>query len=81
MKIAAVAVISFFDNEIHQRIVRVKNEDGWKEAFKLAIAQDILGNPPADFNELIDSMPDELEDARTEFADGNMDLVVTFFEL
>lgn len=81
MKIAAVAAISYFDNEIKQKIIEVKDNATWKDAFSAALKVGLLG----DYHERDEAqedwilgLPDELEEARAELGDGEMDLCVTF---
>lgn len=79
MKIAAVAIISFFENTIKQVVVQVHDNDGWKEAFAEAMRHGLYDGDP-DQEAWIMGLPDSIDDARIELCNGGMDLCVTFFE-
>lgn len=80
MIIAAVAVISFFDNTIHQKIVEVADDATWKEAYAKAIADGLMEGSEAspERDDWIAGLPDELAVARQALFDADMDLAVTF---
>ncbi len=81
MKKAAVASICFFDNEIKQLIVEVDDNATWKDAYVQAIREGLGGGdamPDEDLVEWVMNMPDDLEKARSEFGNGEMDICVTF---
>lgn len=74
MKIAAVAVINFFDNEIEQRILVVPNQYTWKEAL---IESDLTsGLDKGWFTDL----SDDYDEARNQFFNCDAMFSVTFFD-
>ncbi len=75
---AAVAVISFFDNEIKQTIVECE-EKSWKSAYGVAI-NELFEGVDNDQMEWVMSLPDEMADARVEMFSGEMDFCVTWVE-
>jgi len=79
MKKACVAYINFFENIIKQAIVDT-NSDDWKEALTTAVVNGVMGRDinSDDITEWVKTLPDNMEDARCEFADADMDFVVTF---
>ena len=75
---AAVAVISFFDNEIKQTIVECE-EKSWKSAYEAAI-NELFEGVDDDHMEWAMSLPYEMADARVEMGNGEMDFCVTWVE-
>lgn len=82
MKVASVASVSFSENAIEQKIVLVDDDADWKMAFSKAVDSGLYGSE-ADQNliEWVMSLPDTLDDARTEIVNGDMDISVEFLEL
>ena len=73
---AVVAYISFFENELKQVVVDVVGQD-WKEAYRQALPS-LFGKTDEDFDSWILSLPEDLEEARNEMGDGEMDISVVF---
>lgn len=77
MKFAAVAEISFFENIILQSIVEVEDDATWKDVYlkyyerKESKDQNVI--------DWVMGMPDDLDEARSQLADGEMDICVTFY--
>jgi len=83
MKLAAVSTISFFDNIILQKIVPIKDKETWKDAYIKAMDEGLMygSSPDTDRDEWILSLPDDLEEARKEMSNGEMDLCITFYNI
>lgn len=78
-KIAAITEISFFENNMIQKIFVVPKEFSWKDVY----LQYLQGKEDYkdDYISWIVDMPDDLEEAREELCNGEVDVVVTFMEL
>ena len=77
---AVVAEISFFDNNMTQTVVEVST-DSWKEAY-LTVLKGKLENESCgdDFEAWVADMPENLEEARDELLNGEMDISVVFID-
>lgn len=81
MKIAAIASISFFENDITQMIIQVEDDATWKDVFAKACEDGLYGDDPdRNQKEWIMGLPDSLDEARGELGDGEMDISVVFLE-
>ena len=83
MKYAAVAKISFFDNDMKQLIVEVEDGATWKSAYFEALRLGLLGGDKQITDEETDwleSLSDDMGKARYELSGADMDICVTFFE-
>lgn len=76
---AAVAFISFFDNDMKQEIVDVEDNATWKDAYAKFLVK-TKQKVDLDMRNWIMDMPDDLNEAREHLIDGEMDVVVTFIE-
>ena len=79
MKIASIAEISFFDNVILQKIIEVDDNATWKDAY-IAYLKD-KEETDSDYSQWVLTMPDDLEQARIELGNGEMDVCVTFYKI
>lgn len=80
MKYAAVAVISFFDNEIRQGVIEVDGDADWKETLVSAFKEGVLGEDYREQADWVQSLPDEEKEAKEEFFNGDMAFAITFFD-
>lgn len=84
MKMAAVTEINFFDNHMIQQIVQVSDDATWKDAYVEFLK--IKNKDEEAFMEddvymtwMLD-LSDDLEEARDDLYNSEMDVVVTFIE-
>ena len=78
MKVAVVAEINFFDNVILQAPVVVADSATWKDAYIAYLSSKETSD--ADYTTWIKGLPEDLEEARVELGNGEMDICVTFIE-
>ena len=79
MKKACVGYISFFENDMKQMIVDV-DSDNWKDALIAAIINGIAGDAGdiGDMIEWIKTLSGDMDEARSEFTNADMDFSVIF---
>lgn len=82
MKIAAIAYVSFFENEVKQRILEVEDNATWKDV--LILCADLIIPEGVDSDpgccEWLLNLDDDLDKAREDLSDADMDLAISFFE-
>jgi hypothetical protein len=81
MKIAAVATISFLDNELKQMMLEMDDEATWKHAYVEALESGLDGDFDKDHSDWVHSLDDDLSVARQEFSNCEMDVLVTFVQV
>lgn len=87
MKIAAFTYVNFFDNEMKQKIVEVENDATWKDVFVKCFDVIVDKKEPENDHDddgflkwVLESLSDDLNEARVEMVDGEIDIIVTFYE-
>lgn len=85
-KIAAVAVISFFENVMYQKILVVEDTATWKDVLILAVVQGIWEGESKSYTkdegylESLKDLPKDQDEARQECYEQEMEFKVTFYE-
>lgn len=81
---AAVTEINFFDNHMIQQIVQVSDDATWKDAYveflKTKNKDDEVFMEDDVYMEWMLGLSDDLEEARDDLYNSEMDVVVTFIE-
>ena len=74
MRLAAIAIMTFFENELKQKILPIKKEDTWKDALRLAFGEEygVL--------QMLKELPDDLEEAKASFFDADTVISVVFYD-
>lgn len=78
MKLAVVAELNFFDNVINQKAVYVEDDSTWKDAYIEFTKKNGTFND--DYIEWIGLMSDNFDEAREEFANGEMEVSIIYPE-
>jgi hypothetical protein len=79
MKIAAVATISFLDNELKQMMLEMDDEATWKDTYIEALESGLNDDGKnKDHCDWVMSLDDDLSVARQELINAEMDVMVTF---
>lgn len=76
MRVAVVAEISFFDNVILQKVVEVEDGATWKDAYVKYLSQ--KEDYDEGYADWVETLPNDLADARHELNNGEIDICVTF---
>ena len=74
MRLATVAIITFFENELKQKILPVKEEDTWKDALMLAFGEEY------DWLKMLEESSDDLEEVKEEFLNMDTAISVIFYD-